>query len=98
MPAIAVPGSTLTLEFKTKHPTTLALTDASAVSVVVKDPARSTRILYDATKLANVSTGYYRYYFTIPDDVVEGDWYASISVTVGTIPSVRNVHFPVEEV
>lgn len=94
----AVPGTALTLEFKTRHPLTLNLTDASAVAIVVKDPARSTRILYDVANLAHVSTGYYRYYFTIPDDVVEGDWYASISVTVGTIPSVRNVHFEVEEV
>jgi len=95
---VAVPGSTLSVSFSTKNASTLVLADASAVAIVIKDPGSIVRVLYAAGNLTHISTGKYRYYFTIPDDVVEGDWHVNISVTVSGVDSVRNAHFPVKEV
>jgi len=95
---VAVPGSTLSVSFSTKNASTLELTNASAVAVVIKDPGNVIRVLYVAGNLTNIATGKYTYYFTIPDDVVEGDWHVNISVTVAGVDSVRNAHFPVKEV
>ncbi len=91
------PGQSVTIEWDHRQKSNNALTDATTVDIVVKDPSNVTRIAYDAALLANPSIGQYTYTFTVPDAVLPGNWYAEI--TAGIIPDidVKRGVFPVEE-
>lgn len=95
--ATVLPSQTMGVEFDV-HSNAGVLTDLTTAAIVVKDPANSTRVLYASGSLTNISTGKYTYPFTMPADVLEGDWHVNISVTVSGSTTVRNVHFTVEEV
>lgn len=92
----ALPGQTQKVNYKVKDDAGV-VTDATTTSIVVRDPAGSTRVVYDGDNLSTTGVGVYSYVFDVPDDVVEGDWYVNISATVSGETTVRNAHFDVRE-
>lgn len=92
----ALPGQTQKVSYEVKSDAGV-LTDADSTAIVARDPANSTRVVYDGDNLSTTGVGGYSYVFDVPDDVVEGDWYVNISATVGDDTTVRNAHFEVRE-
>ena len=94
--AEGLPNKWLRLYFHTKN-SSGALADAT-LSILVYDASRAIRVPYTAGNLVKTATGKYYYDFLIPSVVVPGDWYASVTATIGSRTTVKNVHFPVQEV
>jgi hypothetical protein len=72
------------------------LDDPDSHTVVIYDSRNVQRVAYDVTKLLKESTGVYKYYFTLPSDVIVGDWYAKITAIKGTATTVLTIHFNVK--
>ena len=84
------------VNFETKNSS--GVLAAATITIAIKDPAGSTRVVYDSDNLSTSATGVYAYDFQIPENIVDGDWHVNISATIGGRTSIKNVHFSVEEV
>ena len=72
-----------------------AYADATSTTIAVRDSSGSTRVVYASANLTKTATGKYRYTFTIPETVIEGDWRVNIQATISGSVGARNHHFEV---
>ena len=90
-------GQTADIRWKHRRFDDDTLDDPDSHTVVIYDSRNVQRVAYDVTKLLKESTGVYKYYFTLPSDVIVGDWHAKITATKGTATTVLTIHFNVKE-
>ena len=95
--ATKYPGETAVAYFEVRKVSDDTLVAPSSLEILIKDSTGSTRVNHDDTTLVNPSTGIYRYYFIIPDDVLPGQWHVDIWATVGTYTTFKRVFFEVDE-
>lgn len=91
------PGTTKAFVYEIRDASTGTLQDADSTSIKIYDPVDVVRVAYDSTNLSRRSLGKYSYSFTLPDDIIEGQWKIDITVTINDLPTRAYYYFPVRE-